>query len=127
MNPAPVSEIRWLPNQEDLFVAAHFDGTLIVYDRGREDAPFIPEEELQRPQSGDSAQRHRFQVKKSLRSPNQKANPVAVWKLSNQRINGLEFSPDGRFLAVVGEDGALKILDHAKEQYDFQYCPHRLH
>jgi len=117
VNPSPVSEIRWLPNQEDIFVAAHFDGTLVFYDRGREDAPFTPEEESQRPQSEDPTQRHRFQVKKSLRSPNQKTNPVAVWKVCNQRINGLEFSPDGRFLAVANEDGTLKIFDHAKEQY----------
>lgn len=116
MNPSPVSEIRWLPDSDDLFVAAYFDGTLIVYDRGREDAPFLPEEESYRPQSDGTSQGHRFQVKKSIRSTNQKNNPVAVWKLSNQRINGMEFSPDSRFLAVVSEDGALKILDHAKEQ-----------
>jgi len=114
VNPTPVSEIRWLPSSDDLFVAAHFDGTLVVYDRGREDAPFVAEEETSAQREPD--QRHRFQIKKSLRSTNQKNNPVAVWKVSNQRVNGLEFSPDGRFLAIVGEDGTLKILEHAKER-----------
>ncbi|EPQ30360.1 uncharacterized protein PFL1_01886 [Pseudozyma flocculosa PF-1] len=38
-----VTQVRWLPGSESLFMAAHADGTLIVYDRDREDSSdFVP-------------------------------------------------------------------------------------
>ncbi|KAL2353488.1 WD40-repeat-containing domain protein [Cryomyces antarcticus] len=55
-------------------------------------------------------------VKKSQQSRNQKTNPVACWKVSNQKINSFAFSPDCRHLAVVSEDGSLRIIDFLKEQ-----------
>jgi WD40 repeat protein len=53
---------------------------------------------------------------KSVHSKNQKVNPVSFWKLSNQRINAFAFSPDNRHIAVVSEDGTLRIIDYLKEQ-----------
>ena len=35
---SPVTQVRWLPGSENLFMAAHADGSLIVYDRDREDS-----------------------------------------------------------------------------------------
>jgi WD40 repeat protein len=115
INPSAVSSIWWLPNSENLFLAAHMDGTLIVYDKEKEDAPFVPEQE-----SSDSADFQSgpasFSIKKSVQSRNQKTNPVAVWKINNQQINCVSLSPDGRHLAVVSEDGSLRIIDYLKEQ-----------
>ena len=54
---------------------------------------------------------------KSINSKNQKANPVASWKISPHCINDFAFSPDGRHLAVVSEDGSLRLVDYLKEQY----------
>ena len=56
-------------------------------------------------------------VIKSVHAKNQKNNPVAVWKLSSQRINAFAFSPDRRHLAVVSEDGSLRIIDYLQEKY----------
>jgi WD40 repeat protein len=110
-----VSEIRWIPGSENLFLAAHMDGSLVVYDKEKDDAPFLPEEkssaELDVEKPTDS-----LHVDKSVHSKNQKANPVAFWKLSNQRINAFAFSPDNRHLAVVSEDGSLRIIDYLKEE-----------
>ncbi|KAG9779293.1 catabolite repression protein creC, partial [Aureobasidium melanogenum] len=115
INSSAVSSIWWLPNSENLFLAAHMDGTLVVYDKEKEDAPFVPEQE-----SPDSADVQpgpaSFSIKKSVQSRNQKTNPVAVWKINNQQINCISFSPDGRHLAVVSEDGSLRIIDYLKEQ-----------
>ena len=55
-------------------------------------------------------------VNKSVNSRNQKTNPVAAWRISNYRINGFAFSPDSRHLAVVSEDGSLRIINYLKEQ-----------
>jgi WD40 repeat protein len=115
INSSPVSSIWWLPNSENLFLAAHADGTLIVYDKEKEDAPFIPEQDSSDPTDAPSASAS-FTVKKSVQSRNQKTNPVAVWKINNQKINCISFSPDGKHLAIVSEDGTLRIIDYIKEQ-----------
>ncbi|KAK5652718.1 hypothetical protein OQA88_9571 [Cercophora sp. LCS_1] len=128
INGTPVSEIRWIPGSEHLFMAAHMDGSLVVYDKEKEDAIFAAEEDIpQQPPlsngevkngaNGTVNHSSHIQVNKSVHSKNQKTNPVAVWKLSNHRINAFAFSPDHRHLAVVSEDGSLRIIDYLKEQY----------
>ncbi|KAK3941667.1 WD40 repeat-like protein [Diplogelasinospora grovesii] len=134
INGTPVSEIRWIPGSENLFLAAHMDGSLVVYDKEKEDAILSAEEELSNGagpahQNGETASdgsgaakangvnhSSQIQINKSVHSKNQKTNPVAVWKLSNQRINAFAFSPDNRHLAVVSEDGSLRIIDYLKEE-----------
>lgn len=120
-----MSEIRWIPGSDTLFLAAHMDGSLVVYDKEKEDALFSVDEEGAK-ENGDSngtngvhhgVQGVNIQVNKSVNSKNQRTNPVAVWKLSNQRINAFAFSPDKRHLAVVSEDGSLRIIDYLKEEY----------
>ncbi|KAI0553995.1 WD40-repeat-containing domain protein [Xylaria curta] len=120
INKTPVSQIRWIPGAENLFLAAHMDGSLVVYDKEKEDAVFnLEEEEIQA--NGESTPPNikppdKMSVLKSVHSKNQKTNPVAIWKLSNQRINAFNFSPDNRHLAVVSEDGTMRIIDYLKEE-----------
>jgi WD40 repeat protein len=122
INGSAVSEIRWIPNSENLFLAAHMDGSLIVYDKEKEDAPFVAEDqEAAEPVSDEKERKASLAKKKSVNSKNQKANPVAYWKVSNSKINAFSFSPDCRHLAVVSEDGTFRIIDYLKEQYVFIY------
>ncbi|EYB27780.1 hypothetical protein FG05_08447 [Fusarium graminearum] len=118
INGTPVAAIRWIPGSENLFLAAHMDGSLVVYDKEKEDAQFNPEEEavngMANGASGESldannmgTHHNTIRINKSVHSKNQKVNPVAAWKLSNHRINAFSFSPDNRHLAVVSEDGSL--------------------
>jgi catabolite repression protein CreC len=98
-------------------LASHMDGTLIVYDKERDDAPFVPEEIGHNPSDvrvspSEAANIH---INKSVNSKNQKSNPVASWRISRQRINAFAFSPDGRHLAVVSEDGSLRVIDYLRE------------
>jgi WD40 repeat protein len=96
------------------------DGTLVVYDKEKEDAIFTPEEEdmVSNAESASSKVElsDKISVLKSVHSKNQKTNPVAVWKLSNQRINAFKFAPDNRHLAVVSEDGTMRIIDYLREE-----------
>jgi WD40 repeat protein len=101
------------------------DGLLVVYDKEKEDAAFNPEDHgLANGANGNESGGHlngtahgtKMQIHKSVYSKNQKMNPVAAWKLSNQRINSFAFSPDNRHLAVVSEDGTLRIIDYLKEE-----------
>jgi WD40 repeat protein len=104
------------------------DGSLIVYDKEKDDAAFLPEETNGSNANGSSESDDglnstaKLHVDKSVHSKNQKFNPVSFWKLSNQRINAFAFSPDCRHIAVVSEDGTLRIIDYLKEQYE----PYRL-
>ncbi|MCJ1262743.1 hypothetical protein MMC22_002613 [Lobaria immixta] len=118
INASPVSDIHWIPGSESLFLASHMDGTLIVYDKERDDAAFVPEDNNTLTTDFDGLENEHppLQIKKSVNSKNQKANPVASWKISNHRINGFAFSPDSRHLAVVSEDGTLRIINYLKEQ-----------
>ncbi|PPJ53724.1 hypothetical protein CBER1_00835 [Cercospora berteroae] len=115
INPSPVVCIRWLPNKENYFVAAHTDGTLVVYDKEKEDAEFVPEESAAQETTGGAAH-DLLRIRKSVQSRNQKSNPVAAWKVSNMKINDIAFSPDGQLLAAVSDDGCLTILDYINEK-----------
>jgi catabolite repression protein CreC len=115
INAHAVTEIRWIPGSESLFLAAHADGSLIVYDKDKDDAPFVPEETesiVDDDASGDAS----LHVSKSVNSKNQKFNPVACWSISRQPINAFAFAPDCKHLAVVTEDGCLRIIDYLKEK-----------
>ena len=117
VNSSPVSHIKWIPGSENLFLASHMDGTLIVYDKEKEDAPFLAEDNAQEElKSATNNDKPLLNVTKSVNSKNQKANPVACWKISGQSINQFAFSPDSRHLAVVSEDGCLRIIDYLTEK-----------
>lgn len=96
------------------------DGQLVVYDKEKEDAQFVPEDEEIQAANGSSYSSQtstaKITVQKSVHSKNQKFNPVAAWKLSNQRINAFAFSPDNRHLATVSEDGILRVIDYLQEE-----------
>ncbi|EPE10384.1 catabolite repression protein crec [Ophiostoma piceae UAMH 11346] len=115
----PVSEIRWIPGSENLFMAAYMDGSMVIFDKEKEDAAFVYNEEEanhQRLSNSDEA-RLQIQIERSIYSSQSKTNPFAFWKISNQRINSFAFAPDGQTLiAVVSEDGSLRIIDYLREE-----------
>lgn len=111
INNSPVTHIKWLPGSEHLFMASHANGVLVVYDKEKEDALFtaeVPDQPITR--------QHPLEVLKSVNSKNQKTNPVSLWKLASQRISQFSFSPDQRHLAVVLEDGSLRVMDYLNEE-----------
>jgi WD40 repeat protein len=118
INKSAVTDIRWLPNNENLFIAAHMDGSLIVYDKEKEDIPFVAEDPVANgePAPVESEKKATLNTKKSVNSRNQKSNPVSYWKVSNSKINAFAFSPNNRHIAVVSEDGSFRIIDFLKEQ-----------
>ena len=99
-------------------MVSQVDGTMTVYDKEREDAVLLPGESAAQVEelhalNDRSTSLH---IIKSVNSKNQKTNPVVSWKISNQCINDFAFSPNGRHLAIVSEDGSLRIIDYLKEQ-----------
>ncbi|KAF7594186.1 hypothetical protein BBP40_009888 [Aspergillus hancockii] len=113
---SPVTHIKWIPGSENMFMAAHANGQLVVYDKEKEDALFTPEISNNSAEAVKASSRQPLQVLKSVNSRNQKTNPVALWKLANQKISQFAFSPDQRHLAIVLEDGSLRVMDYLKEE-----------
>lgn len=105
INASAVIDIKWLPNKDNLFLAAHVDGTLVVYDKEKEDAEFVPEDDAVDGDVDGSTEAKvngstQLRIIKSVQSHNQKNNPVAAWKIGRSKINRFAFSPDGQHLAV---------------------------
>ena len=118
INNTPVSCIKWIPGSENLFLASHMDGTLVVYDKEKDDSAFFAEEmghdvDLFTNSDGNTST---LDVAKSVNSTNQKSNPVACWKISRHMVSQFAFSPDSQHLAVVSEDGCLRIIDYLQER-----------
>ncbi|PUU82422.1 catabolite repression protein creC [Tuber borchii] len=125
INSHAVADIKWIPGTENLFLAAHQDGSLIVYDKEKEDAPFMPEDapdsseipEKAATGSDDTASLLRyFSVNKSVESKNQRTNPVSYWSVSRSAITAFAFSPDCQCIAVVAEDQCLRVINIVKEK-----------
>ena len=96
-----VTEVKWVPGSESLFVAGLSDGTLLVFDRELQEQPLrVVRDKV-----------HTFKVIKC----ETKANPIASWVVSNSSVKGFEFSPDCRHLAVVSKDGQLRVFDFTAE------------
>jgi catabolite repression protein CreC len=41
---SPCTAVRWVPTSTTLFLASHADGTIIIYDKEREDGVFTPQD-----------------------------------------------------------------------------------
>merc|ERR1712000_190050 len=115
INNSAVAKIKWIPGSENHFLAAHMDGMLVVYDK-KEDAPFVSEELVDEGISIEDEDQSTLAITKSVNSSNQRTNPVACWRISNQAITDFAFSPDSKHLAVVGDDGYLRIIDYLQER-----------
>ncbi|GAA6062354.1 hypothetical protein JCM10212_005696 [Sporobolomyces blumeae] len=121
----------------NLFVTSHADGTVLIWDREREDwNGFVARP--QAPSSSDNGSwndarvahgeegkaavgREGLVVSKcpALDKKGQstaKFNPVSHWKVSKQAINAVAVSPDLQLCATVGEDGCLRIIDFVEEK-----------
>ena len=40
---SPCTAVRWVPSSPNLFLVSHADGTIVVYDKDREDGVFTPQ------------------------------------------------------------------------------------
>eukprot|EP00271_Cylindrocystis_brebissonii_P004816 TRINITY_DN1672_c0_g1_i1.p1 TRINITY_DN1672_c0_g1~~TRINITY_DN1672_c0_g1_i1.p1 ORF type:complete len:647 (+),score=111.38 TRINITY_DN1672_c0_g1_i1:968-2908(+) len=100
-----VTCIIWVPRSDSLFLVAHGDGNIFVYDKTRD---------------ATGAEGH-FPVVKDVnafcvaKSRASKSNPVARWHISSGAVNDITFSADGLLMATVGRDGYLRVFDWKQE------------
>ncbi|KAI0333609.1 WD40 repeat-like protein [Cubamyces sp. BRFM 1775] len=142
---SPCTAIRWVPDSPNLFLVSHADGTIIIYDKEREDGTFIPHEPGSSPPAtfpidgaSSSSSQGEWNPLDSIYvtmppwhpvtaggplPPGSKPekektakNPVSHWRVSRRSIVDFVFSPDAKFLAAISEDGCLRVIDTVAEQ-----------
>ncbi|NXR82767.1 DMWD protein, partial [Pycnonotus jocosus] len=96
-----VTSVRWLPDTERLFLASHASGHLYLYDSGHPCVSSTPQYTLVTQGEG-------FRVF-SCKSKTPR-NPVLKWAVGSGPLNEFAFSPDGRWLACVSQDGVLRVF-----------------
>ncbi|PRQ33631.1 putative transcription factor WD40-like family [Rosa chinensis] len=105
VNTSRCTSIAWVPKGSGTFIAAHADGNLYEYEKGKDstgDTSF--------PVIKDPAQFSVYHARSS------KSNPISRWHICEGSINSIVYSPDGTYLATVGRDGYLRVFDYSKEQ-----------
>ncbi|ORZ23520.1 WD40-repeat-containing domain protein [Absidia repens] len=112
LHNAKVTDIKWVPGSEDLFMVAFNDGIVLIMDRDRDDQAFIsPQAKL--------LSEYEFIVTQPHSSKQHRYNPVSYWQVSQKAVTSLEFSKDGSLVALIGSDGLLRIFDFNEESlYD---------
>ncbi|KAI0362510.1 WD40 repeat-like protein [Trametes cingulata] len=142
---SPCTAIRWVPDSPNLFLVSHADGTIIVYDKEREDGAFIPQEPGSSPPTvfpldGTSSSSSQGEwnpldsifvtmppwhpvtaggpILPGTKPEKEKTgkNPVSHWRVSRRSIVDFVFSPDAKYLASISEDGCLRVIDTVAEQ-----------
>ncbi|KAI8976787.1 WD40-repeat-containing domain protein [Pilobolus umbonatus] len=118
INSSPITMIKWLQGYENLFMASFQDGTVIIFDKDKEDEPFHPGDGHKSSSIRSTTtyiDKHMFKVSKHSLKLSNKCNPISHWKLSDQSITAFAFSPDCQHVAIVGLDGLLRVVNFLHE------------
>ncbi|KAF9074715.1 WD40-repeat-containing domain protein [Rhodocollybia butyracea] len=145
ITPGACTAVRWVPGSASLFLASHADGTIVVYDRDREDGAFVPTQpglEWDPRESifvtippwhpgtshdGEGGHSGALDISLSLsenttnkseKSDKSIKNPVSHWRVSpkGKPVVDFVFSPDVKYVGAISEDGCLRVIDALAEQ-----------
>nr|XP_027203124.1 WD repeat-containing protein 20-like [Dermatophagoides pteronyssinus] len=103
IDKSKVTCIRWLPRSKTNFLVSYSSGQMYVY---KKDLPcFQTAPNYQQYKCGDGFQIFTCKTR-------QPRNPIFRWSIgSNQSaINEFSFSPCGKYLAIVSQDGFLRVF-----------------
>jgi hypothetical protein len=92
MNSSPITMIKWLPGHESIFMASFQDGSIMLFDKDKEDEVFHPDS------ISDIKEKYLFKISKHTPKIAVKCNPVSHWKLSHRSITG---SSKGNFWLLL--------------------------
>ncbi|XP_072930195.1 WD repeat-containing protein 20 [Epargyreus clarus] len=100
-----VTCIKWVPGSSNLFISAHASGQLYVYNEELTCGTAAPHYQLFK--QGDGYSIHTCRTKSTR-------NPLYRWLIGAEGscINEFAFSPCGTNLAVVSQDGFLRVFHY---------------
>ncbi|XP_036398282.1 WD repeat-containing protein 20 [Megalops cyprinoides] len=97
-----VTCVKWVPGSETLFLVAHSSGSMYLYNVEHTCGTTAPHYQLLK--QGDSYAVHTCKSKSTR-------NPLLKWTVGEGALNEFAFSPDGKFLACVSQDGFLRVFN----------------
>ncbi|KAF9434461.1 hypothetical protein BGZ76_007983 [Entomortierella beljakovae] len=100
-----VTTIKWMPGSESQFMASFQDGTMVIMDKDRDDNTFTP---LNPPHENSFF---------ATKPKSGKHNPITHWNICRKPVTAFAFSPDLQHVAVVAQDGGLRIIDFRHERH----------
>ena len=98
-----VTCIKWVPNSSSVFLVSHASGQLYVYKDDLPCGTTPPHYQLFK--SGDAFSVYTCRAKSTR-------NPLYRWVVGEGSINEFSFSPCGKFLAIVSQDGFLRVFEY---------------
>ncbi|KAL0602112.1 WD repeat-containing protein 20 [Plecturocebus cupreus] len=96
-----VTCVKWVPGSESLFLVAHSSGNMYLYNVEHTCGTTAPHYQLLK--QGESFAVHTCKSKSTR-------NPLLKWTVGEGALNEFAFSPDGKFLACVSQDGFLRVF-----------------
>ncbi|CAG2235229.1 Dystrophia myotonica WD repeat-containing protein,WD repeat-containing protein 20 [Mytilus edulis] len=98
-----VTCIKWIPGSTNQFIVSHSSGQMYIYN---EELPCGPTPPHYQPfKQGDSFSVFTCKTKSTR-------NPLYRWMVGHGPINEFAFSPCAQYLAVVGQDGYLRVFNY---------------
>ncbi|XP_055274541.1 WD repeat-containing protein 20 isoform X1 [Moschus berezovskii] len=97
-----VTCVKWVPGSESLFLVAHSSGSMYLYNVEHTCGATAPHYQLLK--QGESFAVHTCKSKSTR-------NPLLKWTVGEGALNEFAFSPDGKFLACVSQDGFLRVFN----------------
>uniref|UniRef100_A0A9J8AHB6 WD repeat-containing protein 20 n=1 Tax=Cyprinus carpio carpio TaxID=630221 RepID=A0A9J8AHB6_CYPCA len=97
-----VTCVKWVPGSESLFLVAHSSGSMYLYNVEHTCGTTVPHYQLLK--QGENYSVHTCKSKSTR-------NPLLKWTVGEGALNEFSFSPDGKFLACVSQDGFLRVFN----------------
>ncbi|CAF1015272.1 unnamed protein product [Rotaria sordida] len=111
LDKTKVTCIKWLPSPRTYFIASYSSGYLYVYD---EQLNYQRDTNIQSTYSTIKDDEKNFSISYTKNKSKQTRNPISRWSIGSGSINEFAFSPDNILLAVVSQDGFLRIFNYEK-------------
>ncbi|CAF1118999.1 unnamed protein product [Adineta steineri] len=111
LDKTKVTCIKWLSSPKTYFAASYSSGYLYIFD---EQLNHQRDTNIQSVYSTIKDDEKNYSISYLKNKSKQARNPVARWSIGNGSINEFAFSPDHSLLAIVSQDGFLRIFNYEK-------------
>ncbi|CAF4989130.1 unnamed protein product, partial [Rotaria sp. Silwood1] len=113
LDKAKVTCIKWLSSPKTYFAASYSSGYLYIFD---EQLNHQRDTTVQPTYTTIKDDEKNFSISYLKNKTKQARNPVSRWSIGSGSINEFAFSPDHILLAVVSQDGFLRIFNYEKKE-----------